>query len=59
MPWALIIIILFLDVAAMYAVPNIITGTSATENVITTVTPWVAALVGIGLITIAIWGRRH
>ena len=59
MPWALIIIGIFLCVGAIYAVPAIVTGTSATDNVINQVTPWVAALVVVGIISIAIWGRRH
>ena len=59
MPWAVIIIGVFLVVIGVLAVPNIVTGTTATDNLIKTVAPWFAAIIVGVIAVIAIFGRRH
>ncbi len=39
--------------------PNIITGTTATDNMVKSITPYATALVLVGIVAIAIFGRRH
>lgn len=59
MPWAVIIIGIFLVVIGVLAVPNIVTGTTATDNLIKTAAPWFAAIIVGVIAVIAIFGRRH
>jgi hypothetical protein len=59
LPWAIIIIGIFLGAAVNYMLPNIITGTTATDNVIKSVAPFATAAVIVTLIVLGIFGRRH
>ena len=59
MPWAVIIIGVFLVVACVLAVPSMVTGTTATDNLVKTIAPWFAAIIVGVIAVIAIFGRRH
>ena len=59
MPWAVIIIGVFLVVAGVIAVPSIVVGTTATDNLIKTAAPWFAAIIVGVIAVISIFGRRH
>lgn len=57
--WALIIVCIFMTVLAFIGVPAVVTGTTASDNIVKAVIPYSIGALTVVLAFIGIFGSRH